>query len=165
MAINAILACDTENGIGKNGGLPWPHNPEDMKWFADNTRDGVVVMGRKTWDSLGNNRLKGRVNVVLSSDRMSVKGEPDVVYNVGQYDMLKVLQNLEMEYPTKKIWIIGGGEIYRQALPLCNNLYLTKFKKAYGCDTFVDHSLLKPFQLLTGDKQSEFCSFGIWSRV
>lgn len=165
MTINAILACDTENGIGKNGGLPWPHNTEDMKWFAENTRDGVVVMGRKTWDSLGHSKLKGRVNVVLSSNTSAVKGLPDLVYSVGQHGMLKLLQNLEMEYPTKKVWIIGGGEIYRQALPFCNNLYLTKFKSAYGCDTFVDQALLKPFQRLSGDKQSESCTFSIWSRL
>lgn len=95
MTVNAILACDTEHGIGKNGGLPWPHNPADMKWFADNTRDGVVVMGRKTWDSLGNMRLKGRVNVVLSGDVASVKGNPDVAFSVGPHEMQKLLQNLE----------------------------------------------------------------------
>lgn len=165
MTVNAILACDTENGIGKNGGLPWPHNPDDMKWFAENTRDGVVVMGRKTWDSLGNERLKNRVNVVLSSNPGLVRGSPDLAYDVGRNDMQKLLQSLEEEYPMKKIWIIGGGDIYRQALPFCTNLYLTKFKQAYGCDTFIDHSLLKPFFRLTGDKTSELCSFSIWSRI
>jgi dihydrofolate reductase len=165
MTINAILACDTQYGIGRNGGLPWPHNPADMKWFADNTRDGVVVMGRKTWDSLGNMRLKGRVNVVLSSDVESVKGNPDIAYSVGPNEMQKLLQNLEMEYPTKKIWIIGGGEIYRQALPFCNNLYLTKFKESYDCDTFINSNQLKVFQQLTSEKQSDECSFSIWSRV
>jgi dihydrofolate reductase len=165
MTINAILACDTEYGIGKNVGLPWPHNPEDMRWFATCTRDGVVVMGRKTWDSLGNTKLKGRVNVVLSSDVAAIKGEPDLKHSVGQHEMLRFLQNLEMEYPTKKIWIIGGGEIYRQALPFCNNLYLTRFKEAYDCDTFVDKDLLKPFQKLTSDKSTDACSFSIWSRL
>ncbi len=165
MTVNAILACDTEHGIGKNGGLPWPHNPADMKWFADNTRDGVVVMGRKTWDSLGNMRLKGRVNVVLSGDVASVKGNPDVAFSVGPHEMQKLLQNLEMDYSPKKIWIIGGGEIYRQALPFCNNVYLTKFKEAYGCDTFVDSQQLKAFQQLTSAKQSDECSFSIWSRM
>lgn len=165
MTINAILACDTEYGIGKNGGLPWPHNPEDMKWFAENTRDGVVVMGRKTWDSLGNMRLKARVNVVLSSDGASVKGKPDVVFSVGPNEMQKLLQNLEMDYAPKKIWIIGGGEIYRQALPFCNNLYLTKFKESYGCDTFIDKQQLLSFQRLSSDKTSEMCSFSIWGRL
>lgn len=163
--INAILACDTEYGIGKNGGLPWPHNPEDMKWFAQNTRDSVVVMGRKTWESLGNTRLKGRVNVVLSNDSTLVQGNPDVVFSVGPNEMQKLLQNLEMEYDPKKIWIVGGGEIYRQALPFCNNLYLTRFKESYDCDTFVDKSLFSPFQKLTSDRPSDLCSFSIWSRL
>lgn len=164
MTVNAIFACDIEHGIGKNGGLPWPHNPADMKWFADNTRDGVVVMGRKTWDSLGNMRLKGRVNVVLSSDVSSVKGNPDVAFSVGPNEMQKLLQNLEMDYPSKKIWIIGGGEIYHQALPFCDNMYLTKFKEAYGCDTFVDPKQLTSFIRLIASENTKECSFSVWSR-
>lgn len=163
--VNAILACDTEYGIGKDGNLPWPHCPEDMKWFKENTRDGVVIMGRKTWDSLGNKRLDGRVNIVLSSDKSKVKGTPDVVYSVMQNQMLKVLQNIEMEYPKKKIWIIGGGEVYNNFLTYCEFVYLTKFKQSYECDTFVDKALLKPFTKLTGDKNTDACTFSIWSRT
>ena len=50
--IKAILACDDEWGIGKNGDLPWPHNPADLRWFKNNTLNSVIVMGKSTWDSL-----------------------------------------------------------------------------------------------------------------
>jgi len=163
--IGAIVACDTEHGIGKNGGLPWPHHTEDMKWFRDNTIENVVVMGRKTWESIGSMRLPKRVNVVLTSNPEKLHGLPDVALDVGQNDMGKMLQNLQMEYPTKDIWVIGGGNIYRQAIPFCECLYLTKFKEAYGCDTFLDPEQLKPFIRLVDSKNSDVCSFSVWSRV
>lgn len=165
MTISAIVACDTEHGIGKNGGLPWPYHPEDMKWFRDNTMNDVVVMGRKTWESIGSMRLPKRVNVILSSDASKLNGIPDITLDVSNNDMGKMLQNLQMEYPTKNIWVIGGGNIYKQAIPFCERLYLTKFKQPYGCDTFLDPEQLKPFIRLVDSKNTELCSFSVWSRT
>lgn len=160
--VNAILACDTEYGIGKNNDLPWPRCDADMKWFRDNTINHVVVMGRKTWLSLNNKPLSKRINVVISNSPELVGGSPDMIC-YGK--MGKLLQNLEMTYPNNEIWVIGGAEIYNQALPYCSNLYLTKFKKPYDCDTFVDKDLIKPFVKLSGDKNTEECTFSIWSRI
>jgi dihydrofolate reductase len=165
MTVNAIVACDTEHGIGKNGGLPWPYHPEDMKWFRDNTIGDVVVMGRKTWQSIGCMRLPKRVNVILSKYVSSLYGIPDLVYDVGPNEEQSMLQNLQMEHPNRKIWIIGGGNIYKQMLPYCENLYLTKFKESYDCDTFLDPEQLKPFIRLVDSKNTEACSFTIWSRI
>lgn len=158
--INAIVACDTEHGIGKNGGLPWPHNPEDMKWFKEHTTGGVVVMGRKTWESIGSNKLPGRFNIVITTS--VIEGDPDAIYYNDMGPLLQVIQN---DHPSKPIWIIGGGGIYRQALPFCDQLYLTKFKQSYDCDTFIDPEQLKPFIRLVDSKNSELCSFSIWSRT
>ena len=165
MTISAIVACDTEHGIGKNGGLPWPYHPEDMKWFRDNTTNDVVVMGRKTWESIGCMRLPKRVNVILSSEVSKLHGIPDIALDVSEKDMGKMLQNLQMEYPTKNIWVIGGGNIYKQAIPFCERLYLTKFKESYGCDTFLDPEQLKPFIRLVDSKNTDLCSFSVWSRT
>ena len=164
MTINAIVACDIENGIGKNGVLPWPFHPEDMKWFRDKTASDVVVMGRKTWESIGSMRLQKRVNVVLTKNVSSLEGTPDLAYDVSGIETLPMLQNLEMEYPNKKIWIIGGGSIYKQMLPYCENIYLTKFIKSYSCDTFLDPEQLKPFIRLVESKNTDECSFSVWSR-
>jgi dihydrofolate reductase len=165
MTINAIVACDTEHGIGKNGGLPWPYHPEDMKWFRDNTTNDVVVMGRKTWESIGSMRLPKRVNVILSTNTSKLHGIPDIALDVSKDNMGKMLQNLQMEYPSKNIWVIGGGNIYKQALPYCEKLYLTKFKDSYECDTFLDPKQLEPFIRLVSDKNTDICSFTVWSRV
>lgn len=163
--ISAIVACDTEHGIGKNGGLPWPYHAEDMKWFRDNTTDDVVVMGSKTWESIGSMKLPKRINVILSNHSERLQGIPHRVIDIAPRDMGSMLQNLQMEYPNKNIWVIGGGNIYAQALPFCERLYLTKFKDAYGCDTFLNPEQLKPFIRLVDSKNSDICSFSVWSRV
>ena len=62
--IKAILACDEDWGIGKDGELPWPHNSADLKWFKENTTGGVVVMGKSTWDSLPFKPLPKRENII-----------------------------------------------------------------------------------------------------
>lgn len=160
MTVCAIVACDTEHGIGKNGGLPWPYNKEDMQWFKEHTTGGVVVMGRKTWESIGSKPLPNRINLVISNS--VVQGNPDGVY---YGEVQRLLQVIQSDYPDKTIWVIGGGGIYRQAIQVCDMLYLTKFKQSYDCDTFIDPEQLKPFIRLVDSKNSDVCSFSIWSRT
>ena len=160
MTVCAIVACDTEHGIGKNGGLPWPHNKEDMQWFKEHTTGGVVVMGRKTWESIGSKPLPNRINLVISNS--VVQGNPDGVY---YGEIQRLLQAIQSDYPSETVWVIGGGGIYRQAIPACDKLYLTKFKQSYDCDTFIDPDQLKPFIRLVDSKNSDVCSFSIWSRT
>ncbi len=159
MAVNAILACDIEHGIGKNGGLPWPHHSEDMKWFRENTEGGIVVMGRKTWESIGCRPLPRRKNIIVTNSK--VYGDYDSVYHG---DMQKLLQVIQSDNPGIDVWVIGGGNIYEQALPYCDNLYLTLFHGKYDCDTFVDAELFKPFERLVKDRALKECSFSVWSR-
>ena len=64
--IKAILACDDEWGIGKDGDLPWPHNPADLKWFKKNTLNCMVIMGKSTWDSLPRKPLPNRENMIVT---------------------------------------------------------------------------------------------------
>ena len=73
MTVKAILACDADWGIGKDGNLPWPHNPADLKWFKQSTLNHTVVMGKATWDSLPVKPLPNRVNVVVSSSDILAK--------------------------------------------------------------------------------------------
>lgn len=159
MTVNAIVACDTKHGIGKNGSLPWPHNSEDMQWFRQNTEGGIIVMGRKTWESIGCRPLPRRKNIVITTSK--VYGDYDLVYHG---EMVKTLQVIQSDHPGAKIWVIGGGEIYKQSIPYCDRIYLTKFKEAYGCDTFLDPEQLKPFNKLIDSKNTDVCSFSIWSR-
>lgn len=139
MSVNAILAVDANFGLGFENGLPWPTNKKDMKWFSDNTRGNVVVMGRKTWESLNCQKLPNRINVVISNK--DIDG-PDVV--IGG-DIGEILSMLENKNPDKKIFVIGGADLYRQALPHCDKVYITTLKSAYRCDSFVYGHHLAPF--------------------
>lgn len=131
MSVNAILAMDLNMGIGFEGDMPWPHNKKDMKWFSDNTKGHVVVMGRKTWESLGCKKLPNRINIVVTNQ--NIEGPDDVMYG----GMAGILEILSHKYPDLHIWVIGGANIYRQALPYCDKLYVTRIKKTYRCDTFM----------------------------
>lgn len=152
--MKAIVAIDTEYGIGKDGHLPWPKSDEDMLWFKNATRDGVVIMGRKTWDSLGGKALPNRVNLVVSRSGEDYFPSVEAAIN-----------HARTYYSDKEHWIIGGAEIYRQALPLCDHIYLTKFKKTYNCDTFLDRNLVTDFVQLVSEKQGKDCTFTIWRRI
>lgn len=163
MSINIILATDTKGGIGKNNGLPWPHAPSDMKWFRENTKNGVLVMGSNTWKSIGSQRLPNRVNIVVSH-QTKFDGTPDCIWSGAMTDILSGCQD---KYQDQKIWVIGGANIYHQAIPLCDHIYLTKFDDTYECDRFVDlNEILKKMYLMaTKRSEEDKCTMSIWSRI
>lgn len=159
MTINAIFARDANGGIGKNNDLPWPRNDADMKWFRENTLGHVVVMGRKTWESLGSKKLPKRINYVITNS--NVEGSPDGIY---QGDIGNILNEIEKKHAGLKVWVIGGANIYKQSMSYCNYLYLTEFKKSFDCDTYLDINLEDRFIKITGNKETKECSFSIWSK-
>lgn len=142
--VNSIIALDNNLGIGYEGKLPWPRHKEDMAWFKRSTKNSVIVMGRKTWESLPK-KLPGRVSVVLS--RNTHIDEADRSY-MGNIDIPAVISDIRRVYHEKPIFFIGGAEIYRQALPYCDSLYITHFFKAYKCDTFMKCSDFDRFKIL-----------------
>jgi len=173
-SINAILACDKNYGIGYKNGLPWPHNEEDMKWFRENTKNSVVVMGRKTWESIGSKPLPHRINYIISKSNFeNLKTQIDEdgyslyafplngavdggIYQNIQY--IKTISNPE------KIWIIGGAEIYKSTIPFCNNIYLTQFNDEYECDKYISKDVFDGFVKLTSKKGLD-CEFSIWNKM
>lgn len=160
MTVNAILAHDDKHGIGKDGKLPWPHNPADMKWFRDCTNGHVVVMGRKTWESLDNKKLPNRTNIVVTNSEFV--GEPDRKYS-GEID--KLIRALKTEYPHLKIWIIGGAEVYKQTLNLCDSIYTTHIKGDFVCDAFVPLNEYLVGYTRLAKKEQNGLTFSIWSRI
>lgn len=160
MTVNAILAHDDDYGIGKDGKMPWDYNSADMKWFKECTTGHVVVMGRKTWQSIGNKKLPNRINVVVT--RSKIDGDADSIYYGSMPDLISVMKK---EYPDLKIWIIGGADIYRQTMGLCDNIYVTKIPGNYDCDTFVpmNKHLLQYVEM--AKKEQDGLTFSIWSRV
>lgn len=122
-----ILAADCDWAIGKNGGL-LAHIPEDMKFFRETTKNSTVVMGRKTWDSFPKKPLPNRVNCVISR-------------SVKELDGAKVFGSVEefLDYSKNaegKIYVIGGGEIYRQLLPYCDEALITRIYECFDGDVF-----------------------------
>lgn len=165
MTVNAILAHDDKYGIGRDGKLPWPHSTADMKWFKECTNGHVVVMGRKTWESMGSKPLPRRINVVVSSRRdfpHPKDGGPDHVLT-GELSGVKTL--LKDLYPDLKIWIIGGANIYEQSLSTCDNIYLTHIPGDYECDTFVSLDKHLSRFIEVAKKEQGGLTFSIWRKV
>lgn len=126
--IAIIVAVDENMGIGTNGGLLC-HLPNDLKHFKQITTGHAIIMGRKTYESLPKGALPNRINIVITSSEEDNFPECIVVRSVEE--ALSVSNNLE------KVFIIGGGELYRSTIHLADSLYLTcihnKFENA---DTF-----------------------------
>ena len=122
--MKAIAAMARNRVIGYKGSIPW-HLPEDFKWFKKTTLGGVVVMGRKTFESLGK-PLPGRRNVVISSS--SQFEGVDNVRDVGELN--------ETDYSPATVWVIGGAHVYEQMLPRCSDLYLSIVDSEPAGDVF-----------------------------
>lgn len=128
--MKAIVAVDLNWGIGCGGKL-LQSIPEDMKFFKEKTIGNVVVMGRETFESLpGKNPLKDRINIVLSRSE-SFNDDRLIICNSID-ETLKELQ----KYENDKIFIIGGESVYKQFLPYCDELYVTKIHNKYEADRF-----------------------------
>lgn len=127
MKITAIVACDTDRGIGLNGKLPW-HIPEDLRMFRDYTLGKPVVMGRKTFESLGSKPLPGRPNYVMTRDLDLMLEGATVVHN----HMVLMSELMILRVP--ELCIIGGSEIYKLFAPTTNKLLMTVVDKKFETD-------------------------------
>ena len=146
-----IVAVELNWGIGCDGKL-LQHIPEDMKFFKEKTIGNVVVMGRETFESLpGKNPLKDRVNIVLSRD-ISFKDDRLIICNSID-DTLKELQ----KYENSKVFIIGGETIYKQFLPYCDELYITKIQNEYKADRFFPNvDIMSNWELIKESEVKEY---------
>ena len=131
--INAIFAVDSRGGLGYKGALPWPHNAEDMAHFKTTTQRQVVVMGRKTFESVGMPKpLPGRINYVVTNRPISIKG----VHTLNGDYVSKIVE-LQTIHPDKEIFIIGGSAILMKTRPILDRIYLTYIKGSYRIDTSI----------------------------
>lgn len=130
--ITIVVAAALDGAIGKNGNLLW-HLGGDLRRFKELTMGHAVVMGRKTWESLPRRPLPGRLNVVVTRD---------AVYSApGAFTAPSIEEALEVctreQGPESHIFVIGGGSIYAQALPLCDSIDLTLVEARFPeADTF-----------------------------
>jgi len=125
MNINIVVAIAANNAIGKNNKLLW-HLPKDLKHFKQLTTGHTVIMGRKTFDSVGK-PLPNRRNIVVTRQNIQIEG-CEVVNSLDAA--------LESAKGEAEVDIVGGAEIYRQAMPLTNFIYLTIVHQDFEADTF-----------------------------
>lgn len=132
-----IVACDLNGCIGNNGELPW-HLPADLKRFKELTSGGVVVMGRKTFESLNCKPLPNRVNIVITKDpnfQIVHKGKGVIFYNEISFAIQKAKYEASI-LGLKEVWIIGGQTIYEQTMPYVDSIELTCVIGKYSGDTY-----------------------------
>ncbi|MFD2045815.1 dihydrofolate reductase [Ornithinibacillus salinisoli] len=126
--ISLLLAMDRNNVIGANNDLPW-HLPNDLKFFKEVTTGNTIIMGRKTFESIGRS-LPNRRNVVLSQNQTAF---PDGVEVIRDIDT--ILQWNESN-PTEEYFVIGGGALFEQILPFSDRMYITEIDEAFEGDTY-----------------------------
>ncbi|OOF57740.1 type 3 dihydrofolate reductase [Rodentibacter myodis] len=125
MTLSLIVATTLNNVIGKENQMPW-HLPADLAWFRQNTTGKPVIMGRKTFESIGR-PLPKRVNIVLSRKPYKHEG---IIWKNSLESAVDFVKDSE------EIMLIGGGELFKQYLPKADKLYLTQIQAEIEGDTF-----------------------------
>lgn len=162
MTLSIIVAASENNVIGINNHLPW-HLPIDMKYFKDTTMGKPIVMGRKSFEELGR-VLPGRPNIMITR-RADYKAE-------GLYVVPSLEAGIEKAktFGTEEIFITGGGEIFKLALPIIDRLYLTRVHAEVSGDTYFPEfdprgwKLVKNERHEKDEKHAYALTFQVWER-
>lgn len=163
MTISLVVAAASNNAIGKDGKMPW-HLPNDMKHFKNVTWGMPVVMGRKTFDSLGK-ALPGRKNIVITRQPGWMADNTVAVKNIE--DALFVAK----ETDAKEVMVIGGGEIYKALFDKAQRIYLTRVEAEPEGDTFFPVLTQGQWHLVSqknheaDEKNAYNYSFQVWERI
>lgn len=145
MIISAIAACSKNRVIGSGNQLPWSL-PADMRYFMRTTMGRHVIMGRKTFESMNGKPLPKRTNIVITRDPYYVASGTMVVHS------LEEALELAKHNGEEEVFIIGGGEIYKQSLPLLDKLYITEIDlEIKNGDTFFPILDPKEWDLISED--------------
>lgn len=162
MTISLIVAAANNNAIGKEGSMPW-HLPNDLRHFKNLTWGMPVLMGRKTFESLGK-PLPGRKNIVIS--RQPGWSAPGAVVVKSIEDALFIAREADM----KEVMVIGGGEIYRSLFESAKRIYLTRVEAEPEADTFFPVIDPQQWHLMSqknheaDEKNAYNYSFQVWER-
>lgn len=155
MSISIIAAIGKEREIGIKGKLPW-HLPEDLKHFKEITTGHPIIMGRKTFESIGN-LLPNRKNIIVTRDPNFKAPEECIVVNSFQ---------MALEIATKndsEVFVIGGAEIYTIALPSADRMYLTCVNYHGPADTYFPRFDLSEWKVVKKEAHEGF-EFAIYER-
>ena len=136
MRLSLIVAMAKNRTIGLDGAMPW-HIPEDLKFFKRVTMGHPVIMGRKTYQSIGA-ALPGRTNIVVTRNKDFEAADAGVVYDLSEA-LTKAKATEELWHPDggrEEIFVIGGADIYGQALPEAQRIYMTEVHQELPGDAF-----------------------------
>lgn len=144
MIISIIAAMSNNRTIGRHGALPW-HIPEDLRRFREITSGKALVMGRKTFESIGR-PLPGRKTIIITGQ---------AGYSAaGCLTASSLAEAILLAEPSAEAFICGGGEIYRQAMPLATRIYLTVINETVAGDTTFPDIPPDEFSLITCERLS-----------
>lgn len=162
MTISLIVAASENDAIGKEGQLLWKL-PIDLKFFKDATWGMVVVMGRKTYESV-DKPLPGRVNIVITRQRDWKREGTQVATDLDEAITQAKAANC------KEIFIIGGGEIYRQSMDIADKIYMTRVHAVLNGDTYFPQidahkwTMTGHTDFLKDDRHAYDFSFQTWEK-
>lgn len=167
--LNIILAInDSNNGIGYKGKLPW-NLKDDLVYFSKVTRytrdplkKNAIIMGRKTWDSIGK-ILPGRINIIVSGTMINVVGKEYLIYKSLNEAIIDIVENYTNI--VESIFVIGGLQLYEEALKytsgFLNNIFVTRIYGNYECDVFMPMNFLKDFEKYNGEKDENTLNYDV----
>jgi dihydrofolate reductase len=162
MIISLIVAASANNVIGKDNKLPW-HLPADLKYFKNTTWAMPIIMGRKTFESIGK-PLPGRTNIVITRNQDWKFEGVEVVHDLQQARAVAESKDVN------ELFVIGGAEIFKSALPQANRIYLTRIHQDFEGDVFMP-ALNGEWQLkwnreCKADEKNVYdYTFEVWERV
>jgi dihydrofolate reductase len=129
MNITLVVAASENNAIGLNNQLLW-HLPKDMRFFKNTTWGMPILMGRKTFESMGSKSLNGRLNIIITRNKNWESEDVTVVHTMEE------AITLAEKYSYKELLVIGGGEVYEMALPLAEKIWLTRVHTTIEGDVY-----------------------------
>ena len=163
MIVSLIVAASTNNVIGRNNQLPW-NLPTDMKYFKNTTWGMPVMMGRKTFESMGGKALAGRKNIIIT--RQTDWKANDVVVANSYDDALSVAKQTDCN----EVFLIGGGELFKEVIGKADRIYMTRVHTVIEGDVFfpdIDPAKWKKVShrdCFADDKHAFDFSFEVWEK-
>lgn len=163
MITSIIVAASENNVIGKNNQLPW-HLPADLKYFKNTTWGLPIIMGRKTFESIGK-PLPGRENIIITRNSDYKATGATVVHSIT--GAIRVAESLDV----KEMFIIGGAELFNSTLDLVQKIYLTRVHTTVGGDVFFPSLNMENWKMtseikMEPDEKNEFpLSFQVWDKI
>ena len=162
MNITLVVAASENNAIGLNNQLLW-HLPKDMRFFKNTTWGMPILMGRKTFESMGSKPLNGRLNIIITRNKNWVSEDVTVVHTMEEATALAT------KFSYNELLVIGGGEIYEMALPLAQKIWLTRVHTTIEGDVYfpklnAEWEMVSSTQNAADEKHKFSFDFECWKR-